>query len=137
MAKRDCAHLPIWKESVDLAHAVLASLEESGARGTGAGREACHAAVSIPSLVEEALFDDGGRDARAALERAREGLRRLRATLSSPDLAPLIPTAERSFLFDGAARLDRGLAGIPLPPGQAGTGAEDAAGALGLLPPRP
>lgn len=122
MATRDCAHLPLWKESVDLAHAVLASLEESGARSTVAGRDACRAAVAIPSLVEEALFDDGRRNAAASFERARAGLGSLQATLASPDLVSLIPADERSFLSEGAARLARELAGVHLAGEEPGPG---------------
>ena len=130
MATRDCAHLPVWKESVDLAHAVLASLEESGARGTGAGRDACRAAVSIPSLVEEALFDEGGRDAAAALDRARAGLGALRERLLAPDLADLIPPGERSSLWEGISRLDRDLAATSGASARSGAGPDPSIGEL-------
>ena len=112
MATRDCTHIPLWKESVDLAHAVLASLEESGARTTGPGRDACRAAVAVPSLVEEALFHDRREDQPAALSRAREKLGALRTTLAAPDLASRLDVDQKAFLLDGISRLDRDLAKV-------------------------
>ena len=113
MATRDCTHLPLWKESVDLAHAVLASLEEAGARATDRGRDACRAAVAVPSLVEEALFRGEEGDQPAALSRARERLGALRASLTAPDVASRLGLDQRAFLLDGISRLDENLAGVP------------------------
>ena len=112
MATRDCTHLPLWKESVDLAHAVLASLEESGARTTGSGRDACRAAVAVPSLVEEALLRKGEERSPEALSRARERLGNLRETLAAPELSSRLGLDEKAFLLEGISRLERCLSDL-------------------------
>ena len=112
MATRDCIHLPLWKASVDLAHAVLASLEESGARGTGPGRDACRAAVAVPSLVEEALLRTGEESSPEALSRARERLGTLRESLAAPDLSSRLGLDERTSLLEGISRLERSLGSL-------------------------
>lgn len=103
----DCSHLPLWKESLALAHAVLASLEESGRKGSPPGRKACRAAVAIPSLVGEAFLEPGSRPTAEARDRAAARLKELSGALTASSL----PEDDLLRLLEGVRNLEQRLTG--------------------------
>lgn len=93
-----------------LAHGVCAALEESSGGARGVGREVRSAAVSVASLIGEALLESSGEDARGRLAEARRRLAEVRARLEDVADGASLPDAERSALLAEAAGLDEDLA---------------------------
>ena len=108
----DYKNLPLWKQAMALAHAVYATVEEAGLRGSPAGSGLRKAAVSVPSLVGEAFLDLSDRDSDEALTLASSKLCEVARLLSEePSLSP-IPGPDRTALLAAVDALRSELEGI-------------------------
>ncbi len=84
---------------MDLAHTVCAAVAAGALAGTEAGRRLRKAAVSVPSLVEEAFVDLAAPDAAEALSLASARLSEVADLLSLEPVRQSIDEAERSCLI--------------------------------------
>ncbi len=90
-----------------LAHGVCAAAE--GVGSAEEARLARRAAVSVPSLVAEALFEARGAGAEEALARAASQIGELRSLLEAWPASSKVPEPERLSLLADAALLSEEL----------------------------
>jgi len=103
-------NVPAWKRGMSFAHTVYAAVEAAGAKGTEAGTRLRKAAVSVPSLVSEALLDLPGSDVREALGLADAKLAEVAGLLTVEPALAGIPEADRESLLADLSTLRAELA---------------------------
>jgi four helix bundle protein len=109
MGSGDYKSLPIWRQGIDLAHAVYAAVEAGDLREADLGRRVRKAAVSIPSLIAEAWLDPGGVEARETVFRAEARLSEIRRLLTEDPVVRAIPESERASILRDLETLGRDL----------------------------
>jgi hypothetical protein len=96
----DYKSLPAWNHGMALAHAVYAAVEASGLRGTPTGIGLRKAAVSVPSLIADAVIDLTGRDRDEALVLASTKLSAMTHLLDDEAISSLGEGERASLLSD-------------------------------------
>ena len=90
---------PAFRRGMDLAHTLCAAVAGGALARTEAGQRLRRAAVSVPSLVEEAVADLSAPDAAAALSQASARLSEVADLLALESVRNSLPESERSSLL--------------------------------------
>lgn len=104
-----------------LAHGVCVAVEEAPPGAWPGGREARRSAVSVASLIGEALLEARGEDVGARLSDAASRLADVRQRLDEPGFAHAVPEPDRLAVLADARLLAEDLAAalaVGPPPGR-------------------
>jgi four helix bundle protein len=117
----DHARGPAWRRGMELAHTVCAAVAGGALARTDEGQRLRKAAVSVPSLVGEALLDLNASDAATALSQASAKLSEVALLLAIEPVRQSIGDAERDSLLGEIEALRADLEGL-LSPGSSTAG---------------
>ncbi len=90
---------PAFRRGMDLAHTVCAAVAAGALARTEAGQRLRKAAISVPSLVEEAFVDLAAPDAAEALSLATTRLSEVADLLAVESVRDSLPDAEKTSLL--------------------------------------
>lgn len=108
----DHARGPAWRRGMELAHTVCAAVAGGALARTDAGQRLRKAAVSVPSLVGEALLDLNASEAAAALSQASAKLSEVARLLAIDPVRQSLGDAERDSLLAEIEALRADLEGL-------------------------
>ncbi len=92
-----------------LAHGVCVAVEEAGPSGWPQGRDARRAAVSMASLIGEALLESQGPSVAVRLKEAAERLAEVKGLLDTEGFLTAVPEADRTGVLCDLALLEEDL----------------------------
>ena len=115
----DHGRIPAWRRGMELAHTVCAAVAGGALARTEAGQQLRKAAVSVPSLVGDALLDLSGPDSGRVLAEAAEKLAEVARLLSLPAVGESLGEVDRTGLLSQIESLRAELVELkgPLGPG--------------------